>query len=75
MTDDTEAYTFYVETELSELAYQLIDLRRTSSPELLFGADSSSLTELLTRYISIPNPFIRNTGEESDSEDDEWVQE
>ena len=73
MTDDNEAYTFYVETELSELAYQLIDLRRKSSPELFSRADSSSLTELLTRFISIPNPFIQTTGEEGNSDDDEWV--
>lgn len=72
MTNDEEAYMFYVETELSEIAYQLIDNCRQNTPELLSQVDSHSLTELFIHHISVPNPFIGNKGEESGEDDEYW---
>lgn len=70
MTNDEEAYHFYLETELSDLAYQIIQLNQHHSPQFLTHADSTSLIGLLKQYIEVPNPFVNNAGGEQESDDD-----
>jgi hypothetical protein len=70
MTNDEEAYNFYLETELSDLAYQIIQLNQHHSPQFLTNADSTGLIELLKKYIEVPNPFVNNAGDEQESDDD-----
>ena len=70
MTDDAEAYEFYAETELSELAYLIIEENRHFNPNFLVKADSHHLVELLRQYIEVPNPFLKNPEEEANSDDD-----